>query len=137
METGEIILLGYLILAVIYCVPSFVAFARRHPNRWLICVINLAFGGTIIGWFGTLIWALSAAHRSPTGSHGGESGLNLFVNDPVSVRVLPSTADQKLSDVGDVSLALQRLKTLREQNVISPEEYVNLRRELVRRFADA
>lgn len=137
METGEIIVLGYLILAVIYCVPTFVAFSRRHPNRWLICVINMAFGGTVIGWFGTLIWALSAVHKSPTGSNGGESGLNLFVNDPVSVRVLPSSADQRLVDVGDVSLTLQRLKALKEQNVISPEECENLRRELVRRHADA
>lgn len=81
----------YLVIAAIaflfYLIPTFVAFSRKHPNRWLIAVINVAFGGTVIGWFGALVWAMSAAHLSPTGSNGGESGLNIFANDPVTVRV--------------------------------------------------
>ena len=29
--------------------PSMVAFRRDHPNRWVILLINLAFGGTLAG----------------------------------------------------------------------------------------
>src|ERR1700712_3530260 len=82
-----ITLIGMLISAAIagfiYIIPTLVAFHRNHPNRWLILAINVAFGATIIGWIGPLVWALNVAHRSnePNGSHGGESGLNIFIND--------------------------------------------------------
>ncbi|WP_375451394.1 superinfection immunity protein [uncultured Devosia sp.] len=32
------------IAGAIYLIPTFIAFGRRHPNRWLIMVINVAFG---------------------------------------------------------------------------------------------
>jgi hypothetical protein len=41
----------------------------------------VAFGGTIIGWGIALVWAMRAAHRVGSTSSGGESGLNLFIND--------------------------------------------------------
>lgn len=44
----------FLIIGAIYIAPTFVAFRRNHPNRWIIMVINVAFGGTIIG--GGLRW---------------------------------------------------------------------------------
>jgi hypothetical protein len=68
-------LIGAAIAGFIYIIPSLVAFHRNHPNRWLIFAINIAFGATIIGWIGPLVWALNVAHRSnePGGSHGGES----------------------------------------------------------------
>jgi hypothetical protein len=80
------------ILGLIYIVPSIVAFRRNHPNRWIILVINLAFGGTIIGWGVALVWALQAVHRIDGQSSGGESGLNLFINDPKTVHLLPPHA---------------------------------------------
>lgn len=73
-----------------YFIPSMVAFWRRHPNRWPILGINLLFGGTGLGWIGALIWALHAVHKSETGSDGGESGLNLFVNDVKTIRMEPA-----------------------------------------------
>jgi len=51
-DTAFIIFLGiaFLIVGIIYIMPSIVAFRRNHPNRWLILVINIAFGGTVVGW---------------------------------------------------------------------------------------
>ena len=46
-----------LIAAVLYFIPTIVAFARHHPNRWIIGVINTVFGGTGLGWLGSLVWA--------------------------------------------------------------------------------
>ncbi|ODT74039.1 MAG: hypothetical protein ABS76_38020 [Pelagibacterium sp. SCN 64-44] len=130
-QESEAILTIYAVLfgiaAVIYLIPSWVAFARRHPNRWPIFGINLVFGGTGLGWIGSLIWACGAVHKSPTGSNGGESGLNLFVNDPKIVRVENPGALEST----DTIEKLERLKRLHDAGVLSTEEYEGLRRPLV------
>ncbi|GAA3912906.1 hypothetical protein GCM10023084_76020 [Streptomyces lacrimifluminis] len=36
-------------LAVLYLLPSYIAFARGAKDRWLILVINVFLGGSIIG----------------------------------------------------------------------------------------
>jgi hypothetical protein len=91
-----VVLIWAVICGAIYIIPSVVAFKRDHPNRWIIFAINMAFGATVIGWIGALVWALNAAHISNQagGSHGGESGLNLFVNDEKRVRWPDSPAPQ-------------------------------------------
>lgn len=89
VDASEIIA-GLIILAVIYMIPTIVAFWRGHPNRWVILLLNIFLGGTGIVWFGCLIWACMAVHVSnnPNDSHGGESGLNLTANDVVAVRLV-------------------------------------------------
>ena len=115
-ESGYMFVLTIaLIGGTIYLIPTIVAFLRGHPNRWLIMVINVAFGGTVIGWLGPLVWAMSAVHRSPTGNHGGESGVNLFVNDEVRLAIPPPAPDP-----GD---QLLRLKKLLDDGVLSQDEY--------------
>jgi len=116
----------------IFIVPSVIAFRRQHPNRWVILVINLAFGGTIIGWFGALIWALGVVHQSATGNNGGESGLNLFVNDPKTVRVEPQTnAPASTTPPVDPAERLAQLKRLFDAGAISAEEHTTLRRSVL------
>jgi hypothetical protein len=77
-----------LIIGAIYAAPTLLVFRRNHPNRWIILVINVAFGGTIIGWGIALVWAKRAAHRVGSTSSGGESGLNLFINDVKKIQVV-------------------------------------------------
>ena len=88
---GTEILLAIALGFLFYLTPTFIAFGRRHPNRWVILALNICLGGTGIVWLGCLIWAMMAIHISndPEGSNGGESGLNIFVNDPVKVRIEP------------------------------------------------
>jgi hypothetical protein len=59
-DTGFVIfmVIALLIAGFIYILPTIVAFRRDHPNRWIILVINVAFGGTILGWGIALAWAL-------------------------------------------------------------------------------
>lgn len=78
----------FLIIGAIYVAPTFIAFRRNHPNRWIILVINIAFGGTIIGWGIAMVRAMRAAHRVGDASSGGDSGLNLFINDVRKFRLL-------------------------------------------------
>lgn len=127
-ERGLLVLIT--ILAVLYFIPSIVAFARGHPNRWVILVINLLLGGTGLGWLGALIWAAGAVHRSVAGSHGGESGLNIFVNDPVKL-ALPSSTPSEDPNPAD---QLLKLKALRDQQVITEEEFFRLRQPYLDRL---
>lgn len=120
-----LVLIGLIILFI----PAFIAFRRQHPNRWAIAVVCLAFGGTVIGWFGALIWALHAVHQSPDGSKGGESGLNIFGNDVAKVRIEPEVIPSP--DVDTITERLARLKTLHDEGVISDEEHTTLRGAII------
>jgi hypothetical protein len=52
-------------LTAIYFAPALVAFFRRQQNRWLILVLNLLFGWTIVGWIICLAWAARAPAGEP------------------------------------------------------------------------
>ena len=72
----------------------------------------------------------TTVHRSSTGNRGGESGLNVFVNDPTLVQLirLPSTKPSALQDLAieDIAKNLRRLKQLRDQGLVSNEEFEKL-----------
>jgi hypothetical protein len=127
---GGLVVVALLVVAIwaVYMIPTIVAFRRGHPNRWLIGVINICFGATGIGWLGSLVWACQAVHRSPTGNHGGESGLNIAVNDPVLVKVVnDESASTQRADIDEIAGKLSRLKALADQGAISMEEYARLK----------
>lgn len=109
-HTGDLAFLAifFLVIGIIYIAPSIVAFRRNHPNRWIILVINVAFGGTIIGWGIAMVWAMRAAHRIGSTSSGGESGLNLFVNDVKKIQVIDPPPLSQTSPVEE----LERLRDL-------------------------
>src|SRR5882724_2436971 len=128
-DTGFVIfmLIALLIAGFIYILPTIVAFRRDHPNRWIILVINVAFGGTILGWGIAPAWALRAAHRIGSTNSGGESGLNLFVNDIKRIQVvepppLPATS---------LSHELERLHDLHTRGAISQAEFDGLKAKLI------
>lgn len=121
--------------------PTFIAFWRRHPNRWLIMIINIAFGATVIGWLGALVWALHAVHKpdDPSRSAGGESGLNVFVNDVQRVQLIDDSAGMRRSVIDgkvgfDTAVAeLERLAKLREARHLTEAEHEALKSTVLRR----
>lgn len=117
----------FLIMGAIYVAPTFVAFRRNHPNRWIIMVINVAFGGTIIGWGIAMVWAMRAAHRLGAVSSGGESGLNLFVNDVKKIQVVDPPPLPVTSPVQE----LERLHDLLVRGAISQVEFDGLKAKLL------
>ena len=119
--------LFFLIAGIIYIVPSIVAFRRNHPNRWLILVINIVFGGTILGWGVALVWALRAAHQVGSASSGGESGLNIFVNDVRKVQLVEPPPLPQTSAAHE----LERLHGLLVRGVISQVEFDGLKAKLL------
>lgn len=121
-----------LIAIVVFFLPTLIAFYRRHPNRWLIFVINTVFGGTGLGWLGSLVWAFRIAQVSEKGSNGGESGLNLFINDEVRVKL---EQDQLgLPGPDDTLGQLQKLKSLFSDGVISEDEFSRLKAPLIEKL---
>jgi hypothetical protein len=128
-DTVFIIVLGLalLIAAIVYIIPTIVAFRRNHPNRWIILVINVAFGGTVIGWGIALVWAMRAAHRVGSTSSGGETGLNLFINDVKTIRVgEPPPLPQN-----SAAQELERLHGLLVRGAISQVEFDGLKAKLL------
>lgn len=117
----------FLIIGAIYIAPTFVAFRRNHPNRWIIMVINVAFGGTIIGWGIAMVWAMRAAHRIGSTSSGGESGLNLFINDVKKIQLVDPPPLPATSPVQE----LDRLHDLLLRGAISQVEFDGLKSKLL------
>ncbi|MFG2625549.1 superinfection immunity protein [Streptomyces sp. NPDC048473] len=44
-----------------YLLPSLIAFNRSSGDRWLVLIINIVFGATLVGW----VLALYLALRKP------------------------------------------------------------------------
>lgn len=121
-----------LVAAIVYELPAIIAFARGHPNRWLILALCTALAGTGIVWLGCLIWAFKALHITddPTGSNGGESGLNLLANDVQRVRLENPSATQRpiIQPAHHEAIdKLERLKRLLDDGVIDDAQFRRMR----------
>ena len=53
------IVLLVLFLFALYLLPTFIAFSRDHRNRWIIFIVNIVFGATVLGWLIALVWAMN------------------------------------------------------------------------------
>jgi len=49
------------IFLFIYFLPNVIAFYREHRFKWLILLINLFAGWTLIGWVVCLLWSVGEA----------------------------------------------------------------------------
>lgn len=52
--------------ALFYLLPSIIANSRKHKNKNSICVINIFFGWTILGWVVCLAWSVSSNVETAT-----------------------------------------------------------------------
>lgn len=134
-------LLGLAGLCLLYFAPSIIAFRRGHPNRWFILVVNVFLGSTSIGWGVALIWALHVVHRTSeaAGSHGGESGLNLFANDVQPVRLIGSSKRHGGLGVDRLTTAaavaeIERLSALLAAGHLSEAEFTELKAAVLARL---
>jgi hypothetical protein len=46
-----------LLIALIYMLPTLIAFGREHLRRYDIIVVNILVGWTLIGWIVVFLWA--------------------------------------------------------------------------------
>jgi hypothetical protein len=45
-------------VVVLYFIPAIVTFKRNHAHCIPILIVDLIFGATVLGWVGSLVWAL-------------------------------------------------------------------------------
>jgi hypothetical protein len=60
-------IIGIILLAFVYLVPSFVAAGRNHHNSTPIFLVNLFFGWTVLGWLIALVWSFTEVHKHDDG----------------------------------------------------------------------
>ena len=51
---------------LLYFLPVIIAFMRGHESRWGIFLMTLFLGWTMLFWFFSLVWAVSAKGSSTT-----------------------------------------------------------------------
>lgn len=57
-------ILGGILALVIYILPTYLAFRRKHPNKIGVMLLNIFLGWTFVGYVGALIWALVGSEKS-------------------------------------------------------------------------
>jgi hypothetical protein len=55
-NTTSVVLL--ILIVALYMLPTLIAFARDHPRRGAITLVNVLFGWTLIVWIIVFVWAL-------------------------------------------------------------------------------
>lgn len=55
---GSLSIFGILLFAVLYFLPTVIAYKMKHPNLVLIALINIVLGWTFLGWIGALVWSV-------------------------------------------------------------------------------
>lgn len=57
--------LGLIVAALVYFVPTVVAFSRGVPNKGSVLVLNLFLGWTLVGWVVALAMAARSSEPRP------------------------------------------------------------------------
>jgi hypothetical protein len=60
MFEHTITVIELMLIAILYMLPTLIAYARDIPARQTITVINIILGWTLIVWVIVFIWAMSA-----------------------------------------------------------------------------
>jgi len=58
-------IVGLLLAAIVYVLPSIIAARRNHHQSTAICVLNLLLGWTLLGWAAAMVWACTATPGRP------------------------------------------------------------------------
>lgn len=54
---SSIVAISFGVIVLCYFVPTFIAYARRHPKRRTIFLLDLLAGWTVIGWVIAGVWS--------------------------------------------------------------------------------
>lgn len=54
-----IFIFGGILTLFLYFIPSYIAFKRNHNHKFLIFLLNVFLGVTIIGYVVAVLWAMS------------------------------------------------------------------------------
>ena len=60
MFENTITCIELILIAILYMLPTLIAYARDIPQRKTVTVFNIILGWTLIGWFIAFLWAALA-----------------------------------------------------------------------------
>ena len=103
----EISFLFVIFLIGFYFLPWIIAILRNHHNRQAIVVTNLLLGWTLIGWLACLIWS--------------------FTNRSSEKTIIENKLSSEDASIAD---ELEKLLSLKNNGVISEEEFNNQKEKL-------
>ena len=94
METHRALIFGLVVLGTLAFnfVPTFVAFARQHPERAFLAKLNVLSLLSFLLWFALLVWAVGGKRNDGVigrfvGSTGNRGKLAAIVGMPVLIGV--------------------------------------------------
>ena len=91
---------SFIVLSLIYFFPTMTCLLRRHNNKIPIFIVNMLLGWTFIGWVVALVWSFTSNTENQ------------------------ATNNQNRTDNDDSLIdQLERLKKLRDANVLNDEEF--------------
>ena len=96
-------IIGVVLGAFIYFLPTYVAGKKDHSNFVIILIINLLFGWTLLGWLACIIWACIDTNSDETNN----------IN-----------SSNKYED-------LEKLQKLKENGIITETEYDSEKQKLL------
>ena len=127
---------AWLIVLVLFALPSIIAFRRRAPNRWLILAIN----ASVAGWAVAMILAvypllhlskLTGADRSGAGCQAADDSFPLLVASQVSGAT--ATSFGRSSAAASIT-ELERLAQLHAHGHLSESEFAVAKRQVLERL---
>lgn len=60
MFDNTVTVIELILIAILYMLPTLIAFARDIPQRLKVTVFNIILGWTLIGWIVAFLWARMA-----------------------------------------------------------------------------
>ena len=70
------------LLVLLYFLPAFNGYSRKHASGDSILLLNLFLGWTVIGWLAALIWSASGNTRKPDAADKDEPTPQTHVRCP-------------------------------------------------------
>lgn len=55
----------FAVLVSLWLLPTIIAYARNHPRKVLVLLVDVFLGWTVVGWVVALVWSMTLPH-SPT-----------------------------------------------------------------------
>ena len=86
----------FAIALAFYLIPAIIAYKRHHPHRLAILIVDILFGATVIGWVGTLIWALITPQTAEFSIPIRQVGQPIGRQTQQQVRREPTISDTKI-----------------------------------------
>lgn len=134
MNEEFVFILIILVVALLYALPTFIAFYRNHEYRWIIFAVNVVVDATGLGWLVAFVWAIYPENKSLADPIlGNPTGLK-DRNVGHTVGEVQAAADQtRDKQMGTASAleALDRLASLAERGVITPDEFEKKKADLL------